>query len=67
MSQSYQGRIAQERINGKRSYISNVDEDQSLFKGTFTSCARDAFGVRRLGKGRRRGSEWRNEEIKEMI
>ena len=47
--------------------MDSVDEELMHLKETFTICGRDTCRVRRLVKGGRKGSEWKKEEIREVI
>ena len=49
------------------SEVEGVEEEWSKLKGALVEVARRVCGVKKLGNGRRKGSEWWNEEMENMI
>ena len=44
-----------------------MEEEWSKLKGALGEVARRVCGVKKIGNGRRKGSEWWNDELKNMV
>ena len=59
------GELRKER--GQRAFQIMITEGQMHFRKSIIGCGRCACGARGLRKERRKGNEWWNEEIRELI
>ena len=59
----YQGKMAVEWNAVKDQGKGNVEEEWQLFKSAVVECAKEVCGMRRVGAGIRKGSEWWCEEV----
>ena len=63
----YQERLQMEWNRVKDGERVGVEEEWAMFNGSVMKCAREVCGMRRVGGGRRKGSEWWNDEVSEAV
>ena len=63
----YRGKLAEEWEGIKGSEWGEVEREWELFKRGILRCAEETCGMRKVGGKRRKGSEWWNEEVKQVV
>ena len=63
----YQGKIEVEWNAVKERETGSVEEEWQLFKSAVVECAEEVCGMRRVGGGVRKGSEWWCEDVRKAV
>jgi len=63
----YQRSVTEEWVVVNEESVKGVEEEWKLFYKAVQKCMKEVCGVRRVGHGIRRGSEWWNEDVKKVV
>ena len=65
--EEYRAKLAAEWEEVKRRDKGGVEREWELFKGAILRSAKETCGMRKVGRRRRRGSEWWNDEMNQVV